>query len=114
MRFESEVVAEEILPAVRKTIATRLLKEYGYKQEEIAAKLDVTQPAVSQYIQGKRASSNVVEKLTGDPQIDIIIDDAVSNAAQSKDFTGEIQRIVSNVRDKGLLREKFEDADRII
>lgn len=114
MRFESEVVSEELLPAVRKTIATRLMKEYGYTQEEIAVKLNVTQPAVSQYIQGKRADSNIVNKLKDDPQIDIIIDDAVSNAAQDKDFSDEIRRIVSNVRDKGLLKERFEGTDRII
>ena len=114
MRFESEVVAEEVLPAIRKTIATRLMKEYGYTQEEIAVKLNVTQPAVSQYVQGKRANPEIVEKITGDPQIDIIIDDAVSNAAQDKDFSGEIRRIVTNIRDKGLLKEQFEDADRIL
>ncbi len=114
MRFESEIVAEDILPAIRKIIADRLQSDYGYTQEEIAAKLDVTQPAVSQYLKGKRSDSNVVEKLKSDPQIDILLDDTVSNAAQNKKFSSDIREIITTSRDKGLFKEKFKNAERAL
>ena len=43
-----------VLPAVRRELA-RDLKELGLGQKEIAKKLDVTEAAVSQYVNDKRA-----------------------------------------------------------
>ncbi|MBC5792451.1 MAG: helix-turn-helix domain-containing protein [Nanohaloarchaea archaeon] len=114
MRFESEIVSEDILPAIRKIIADRLQKDYGYTQEEVAAKLDVTQPAVSQYLKGKRSDSEIVKKLKSDPQINLILDDAVSNAAKNKKFGSEIREIIKTSRDKGLFKERFKDAERAL
>lgn len=114
MRFESEVVAGELLPAIRKIIADRLHQDYGHTQEEIAQELEVTQPAVSQYLRGERASKEVVEALVEDPQIDVLLDDAVSKAAKNQDFSGEVRDVVSTVRDKGILKEKFEDTARCL
>lgn len=114
MRFESEIVSDEILPAIRKIIADRLQNDYGYTQEEIAAKLDVTQPAVSQYLKGKRSDSDIVEKLKGDPQINILLDDTVSNAAKNRNFSSEIREIITTSRDKGIFKKKFEDAERAL
>lgn len=114
MRFESEVVSEELLPAVRKIIAERLHKEYGHTQEEIARELEVTQPAVSQYLQDKRANEKVVKSLIEDPQTDLLLDDATSKAAKNQDFSEEIADIVRTVRDKGILNEKFENTERCL
>ena len=53
-----ELTVQEIFPAVRALIAMELMKGLGYTQEEAAAKMGVTQPAVSQYIKacrGKKA-----------------------------------------------------------
>lgn len=114
MRFESEVISEEILPAIRKIIADRLHQDYGHTQEEIARELNVTQPAVSQYLQDKRADEDVTKTLIEDPQTNLIIDDAVSEAAKNQDFSKEISDIVRTVRDKGLFKEKFEDTKRCL
>lgn len=114
MRFESEVVSEEILPAIRKIVAESLHQDYGHTQEEIANTMDITQPAVSQYLKGKRADSELVEKLTDDPQIQLLIEDAVSNAARNEDFVDEMREILRTGRDKGLFRERFEDAERVL
>ncbi len=114
MKFEAEIVTEELLPAVRKIIALRLHRDYGYTQEEIAAKLDVTQPAVSQYLKGKRSDEEIVEKMKDDPQVDIILDDAVSNAAKDKEFASDIAQVIETCRDKGLFKEKFEEAHRVL
>lgn len=114
MRFESEVVSEEILPAIRKIIAESLHRDYGHTQEEIANTMDVTQPAVSQYLKGKRADSDLVEKLTDDPQIQLLVEDAVSKAAKNERFVEEMRDIVSTGRAKGIFRERFEDAERVL
>lgn len=114
MRFESEVVVEEILPAIRKIMAVGLHSQYGLTQEEVALKLNVTQPAVSQYLKGKRSDANVVEKLEDDPQITILLDDAISKAAKDEDFSTDISQIIQTSRDKGTFKEKFEGTKRCL
>ncbi|MFB6213567.1 MAG: transcriptional regulator [Candidatus Nanohaloarchaea archaeon] len=113
MRFDIEVISDDLLPAVRSIMATRLSKDYGYTQEEIAAKLEVTQPAVSQYMNRSRADPDVVQTLKDDPQVDLLLDDAVSKAAKDDDFSAEVANIVETVRDKGLLKELFDGTSRL-
>ena len=50
-----EVEVFYILPAIRRELAISL-KEQGYKQKDIAKKLGITEPAISQYIKAKRAT----------------------------------------------------------
>lgn len=114
MRFESEIVAEEILPAIRKIIADRLHYDYGYTQEEVARKLEVTQPAVSQYLKGQRSEAEVVDTLKEDPQTDVILDELVSKAAKDRNFSEDVRHVVQTARDKGLFQERFGDADRCL
>ena len=114
MKFESEVVSEEILPAIRKLVAESLHKDYGHTQEEIAATMEVTQPAVSQYLKGKRADKDLVETLSSDPQIQILIEDAVSKAARNKSFVSEISEIIQTGRDKGIFGERLREAERVL
>lgn len=113
MRFESEIIAEDVLPAIRSLIASRLRTEYGLKQQEIANKLGLTQPAVSQYINGTRANQKVIKKIKNDPQIDIIINDAVGKIARGEEYDSEISDAVQTIKDKGLIKEKFEDAKKL-
>lgn len=113
MRFEVEAITEELLPAVRSILASNLKEDYGLKQTTIAEKLGVTQPAVSQYLSQARADQGVVERLKGDPQIAMLLDDAASKAAKDQDFSPEIAQVVQTVRDKGLMKEEFEDTKNI-
>ncbi len=55
MRCEKFV--NEYIPAVKASIAHILYNEYDLKQVEISNILDITQPAVSQYIRGTRGKS---------------------------------------------------------
>ncbi len=113
MRFEEEVIVGEILPAVRSVMADGLKRDYGLTQEEIAEKLDVTQPAVSQYMNNERADQEVVKKIKDDPQVGLIIEEAVSKAARDEDYSGELGRAIQTVRDKGLFKEKFKDTRKL-
>ncbi len=114
MRFESEVISENLLPAVRSILARKLSEEYGLNQEEIASLLEITQPAVSQYLNEKRADQGTVKKLIDDPQTGILLNEAAEKAAQEEDYTVELRSIVTTVRDKGMMKEKFFEAERII
>jgi hypothetical protein len=55
-----------------------------------------------------------VEKLKDDPQTGILLRDAADKAAEEKDYTEEVRSIVTTVRDKGLMKEKFSEAERIL
>jgi predicted transcriptional regulator len=114
MRFEVEVISEELLPAIRSIMASRLGSDFGLTQQEIADKLGVTQPAVSQYMDGSRADQEKMELLENDMQIDILLDEATEKAASDQDFSPELAQVVSTVRDKGLMREEFSDSKNLI
>lgn len=114
MRFESEVVSEDLLPAIRSILARQMSEEYGLNQGEIAEMLDLTQPAVSQYLNKKRADQATVDKLKDDPQTGILLNDAADKAAKEEDYTEELRSIVTTVRDKGMMKEKFSKAERIL
>jgi len=53
MRPPCEIVVWYVIPTIRSELAKELLNR-GMKQKEISVLLDITQPAVSQYISDKR------------------------------------------------------------
>ena len=53
MELPQEIEVWYVIPTVRKELAKCLL-DLGLTQKAIAAKLQVTEPAVSQYLKGKR------------------------------------------------------------
>lgn len=114
MKYEIEVIVEELLPAIRSIAATKLSEDYGYKQREIAEKLECTQPAVSQYLTNNRADQTIVEKLEEDPQTQVLIEDVVDNAVNDENYSTEMYQLISTIRDKGLIKESFEDAEKLL
>ncbi len=114
MKYEIEVIVEELLPAVRSIAATKMSEDYGYKQREIADKLDVTQPAVSQYLTNNRADQTIVEKLEEDPQTQVLIEDVIDKAVNDENYSTEMYQLISTIRDKGLVKESFEDAEKLL
>ena len=69
-----EVAAKVICPAIRASVAYKLVKEHNFTQREVATKLGLKQQAISNYIRGLRGSirriseiadvANWVEKIT--------------------------------------------------
>lgn len=53
MKPPCEIVVWYVIPSIRSKLAKELLK-LGMKQKEISQLLEITQPAVSQYISDKR------------------------------------------------------------
>ncbi len=114
MKFELEIISEELLPAIRSLLATELSTSYGMNQSEIARKLELTQPAVSNYLTGSRANQEIREKISDDPQIQILIEDAAGKAAKDENYAEEVSQIIWNIRDRGLIKEHFTDTEKIL
>ena len=55
MKAPCEIVVWYVIPAIRSELAKELLN-LGMKQKDVSELLDITQPAVSQYITDKRGS----------------------------------------------------------
>jgi len=73
MRPPCEIVVWYVIPTIRSELAKELLN-LGMKQKEISELLDITQPAVSQYISDKRGhgiefdenTMEMIKKFAGD------------------------------------------------
>jgi predicted transcriptional regulator len=61
MLYPQEIEVWYILPVIRKELAKALIK-YNLNQKEIAEKMNVTEAAVSQYINAKRASLIILDE----------------------------------------------------
>lgn len=61
MKTICEIVAQDILPVLRAAIAKELISSYSLNQGEAAKLLDVSQPAVSQYLRQLRGKSSLIE-----------------------------------------------------
>jgi len=49
MKSFFEMLVQDILPTARSLIAKKLISDYGLSQKQVAEKLGITQPAISQY-----------------------------------------------------------------
>lgn len=85
MRPPCEIVVWYVIPTIRSELAKELLN-LGMKQKEISELLDITQPAVSQYISDKRG--------------------------HGLKFNDETQNLIQEFA-KGLVEEKYNQRDII-
>jgi predicted transcriptional regulator len=82
MKPPCEIVVWYVIPSIRSKLAKELLN-LGMKQKDISKLLDITQPAVSQYISDKRG-----HEINFDPKVEQYIKD------MAKDMqSGELQSI---------------------
>ncbi len=63
MRPPCESIVKRVLPTVRSILVKELSDEYGLSQSEIANKLAITQPAVSQYLSSARGKGKLKKSL---------------------------------------------------
>ena len=81
MKPVCETVVKDILPAMRSIIATELQKQ-GLTQNQIAKKLFITQPAVSQYLKKARARNTQI--LSKNPQVHAILEKKAKQLAKKQ------------------------------
>lgn len=63
MRPPCESIVKEVLPTVRAILVKELTDKYELSQAEIAEKLAITQPAVSQYLTSARGADDLKKSL---------------------------------------------------
>ncbi len=56
MRLPCEIVVKDVLPAIRAMLVKELIERHNLSQVEVACKLGITQPAVSQYLRMLRGA----------------------------------------------------------
>lgn len=89
MKPPCEIIAKYVLPAIRALIARKLIEKYGYTQLDAAAKLGMTQSAMSRYLALERGGKI---KVTRD--INKLVDDVAENMVRGELSQEElIQRI---------------------
>lgn len=76
MKPPCEIVVWYVIPSIRSKLAKALLN-LGMKQKEISQMLDITQPAVSQYISDKRG-----HEIDFSPEIDQYIKDLAKDMSK--------------------------------
>lgn len=82
MKLLCERIVNEILPSVRSLVANEL-QDKGYSQTEIAGILDITQPAVSQYLSASRGKH--VQHITNDEDAYEQVQELVQELTQRPD-----------------------------
>lgn len=91
-----EIEVHYILPALRRSLS-RALKAQGKSQKEIALLLNVTESAVSQYLNDKRATS--VELGEG---IEAAIQNTLADTSSREEIMAHTQALLRTVRKEGI------------
>jgi len=90
------------LPALRRAFAQEF-GQLGLNQSQVAEILQVTKPAISQYLNKKRAS-----EIEFDPKVTKMIQEAAKSILKTKnhmDFMTEIQRILKYIEKEKIICE---------
>jgi predicted transcriptional regulator len=105
-RIFCEVILNEVLPAVRAIIANRLINVYGLTQNEVAKKLGLTQPAVSQYKNGLRGRK--IKKILSNKEMVEYIDSLCDKiATENLDINFKVCEICTTSREKDIFPKEY-------
>ena len=98
MKAPCETVVTAFLPLIRAYIASRLVTKFNYTQKEAAKMMDISQPAISLYLQGKRGSRSGKEGLSEmiPTEIDQMIDDMVEKIREGKEV-GSLMDVICQI-----------------
>ncbi len=94
LEHPQEIEVWYIIPAIKRELAKSMLVDYGLNQKQIAGMLGITESAVSQYLNSKRAMDVEFTNEFRD-----MIKQSAKGAIESKaSMVREIQRICSEIR----------------
>ena len=111
MRPPCEIVVWYVIPTIRSELAKELLN-LGMKQKQISEVLDITQPAVSQYISDKRGHG-----IKFDPKVQNMIKefarDLVDGKATQIDIIPKMCEICKKIKAEEVVCQIHKDKDNI-
>lgn len=111
MRPPCEIVVWYVIPSIRSELAKELLN-LGMKQKQISEVLDITQPAVSQYISDKRGHG-----IKFKPEVQSLIQDfardLVDGKASQIDIIPKMCEVCRKVKAEEIVCQIHKDKDNI-
>ena len=87
MLLPAEIESRSLIPALRAILAKDLANKHDIREDEISKMLGVTQAAISNYIRGTRGDPKLIEKLLGDKQVTVMLDDISDSLSSDKAYT---------------------------
>ncbi len=111
MRPPCEIVVWYVIPTIRSELAKELLN-LGMKQKQISEVLDITQPAVSQYISDKRGHGIKFEVEVQD-MIKDFARDLVEGKATQIDIIPKMCEICKKIKAEEVVCQIHKDKDNI-
>ena len=95
MQQPQEIEVWYILPAIRRELAKVMIEKYSLTQKEVAKILNVTEPAISQYLKSKRAKEVKFTKATM-----VKIEESVDKIIKDNSvLIEEMQKLCTSVKD---------------
>lgn len=111
MRPPCEIVVWYVIPSIRSELAKELLK-LGMKQKEISQLLDITQPAVSQYISDKRGHGLKFDERTQN-MIKILAKDLMEQNLNQGDVIRRVCDICKHIKAEEIICQLHKEKDNI-
>jgi uncharacterized protein len=111
VRPPCEIVVWYVIPTIRSELAKELLN-LGMKQKQISEVLDITQPAVSQYISDKRGHGIKFENDVQD-MIKDFASDLVEGKATQMDIIPKMCEICKKIKAEEVVCQIHKDKDNI-
>ena len=101
------ILGKHILPTFRLLLAKELILEHGLTQSAAAKRLEITQPAISQYMNSKRASKGVKELKEQLPVIQALAketaQDIVDGSLGPAEITMRLCKLCTTIRENYVL-----------
>ncbi|HLC77489.1 MAG TPA: winged helix-turn-helix transcriptional regulator [archaeon] len=113
MRTVCEIVVHDIMPTLRAAVAKELMANYNMNQGEVAKMLDVSQPAVSQYMRQLRGKSNEIEALAKN-EIKELCEQLHSKKIDHYSLATTMCSISKVVIERGFVKGDFHKVDNCI
>lgn len=112
MKTVCEVVVHDILPTLRAAIAKDLITNYSLNQGEVAKLLDVSQPAVSQYLRQLRGKSGFLENNGVQEEIKSLSSRLQQNHLSQDELATRMCEIARSIINNKLIKvEKFHGVE---
>lgn len=97
LQTPQEIEVWYVLPALRRELALEFSKQ-GLNQTQIAEILQITKPAISQYLRNKRANEVVF-----DGTVKKMIQEAAKEILKTKNWMGAVQKILRHLEKEKII-----------
>ena len=100
MQFPCEILAKDIIPAIRAIMVKELKEKYKKPQHEIAKILGITETAVSYYLRGTRGGNaiQIIKKTEMYETILELVEDFANSPPNFEEIIAKVCSICSRVR----------------